>query len=211
MAPREGLSTESPEELMMSLQRPVEFANFTETDDSWVQIGGTWTRCVFIGLHNSPDAPLGVVIKGDRDVGDYIAGKRSFNTATMTTVLAGNVLHDGRWMLPGEIYMAPPNDVNGDLLFGPEGGVIFIMFNKRSGMVPKFVDSRDQTNFDKLLRKDVEEVAAGKCEKPLALLPARDFYVKDRAIVYKTVAEVEKYKAQLGPTQWAKHPSKRSV
>jgi hypothetical protein len=195
----------------MPSQRPVEFANFTETDGTWVQTGGTWTRCVFFGAQNSPDAPLGVVIKGDRDVGDYVAGKRSFNTATMMVVLAGTVLHDGRWMLPGEMYVAPPNDVNGDLLFGPEGGVIFILFSKRSGMIPKFVDPRDQANFDKLLRKYVEEVAAGRCEKPVAILPARNFYVKDRAIVYKTVAEVEKYKAQAGPTEWAKHPSQRSA
>jgi hypothetical protein len=196
---------------MMSFQRPVEFANFTEIDASWVQIGGTWTRCVYIGAHKDPNAPVGIVIKGDRDVGDYLAGKRSFNTATMMAVLAGTVLHDGRWMLPGEMYVAPPDDVNGDLLFGPEGGVIFILFNKRSGMIPKFVDSTDQANFDKLLRKDVEEVAAGKCEKSVAILPAREFFVKDRAIVYKTVAEVEKYKAQVGPTHWAKHPSQRSV
>jgi hypothetical protein len=195
----------------MPPKRSVEFANFTETDGSWVQTGDTWTRCVFIGDPNSPDAPLGLVIKCDRDVGDYIAGKRSFNTATMMVVLAGTVLHDGRWMLPGEIYMSPPNDVNGDLLFGPKGGVIFIMFNKRSGMIPKFVDARDQANFDKLLRKDVEDVATGKCEKPVAILPARDFYVKDRAIVYKTIAEVERYKAQAGPTKWVKHPSQRSA
>jgi hypothetical protein len=193
----------------MSSQRPVEFANFTEMDGSWVQTGSTWTRCVFIGAQNSSEAPVGVVIKGDRDVGDYIAGKRSFNTATMMAVLAGTVLHDGRWMLAGEMYVAPPNDVNGDLLFGPEGGVIFILFNKRSGMIPKFVDSRDQANFDKLLRKDVEEVAAGKCEKSVAILPPRDFYVKDRTIIYKTVAEVEKYMAQAGPTKWAKHPSQK--
>src|SRR5690348_5364749 len=119
---------------MMSEQRPVEITKFNDPDDSWVHTGGLWTRCVFIGPKEKPDSPVGMAIRADRDVGDRVAGKRSFNTTTVTTILTGTVMHDGRWMKPGEMYVAPPNDMNGDLLFGPEGAVLFIMFNKRAGM-----------------------------------------------------------------------------
>ena len=185
----------------MSVQRPVEIAKFNELDDSWVQTGGLWTRCVFMGPKNSPDAPVGIAIKADRDLGDHVAGKRSFETTTMTVVLAGTVMHDGRWMLKGDFYVAPPGDINGDLVFGPDGGVIFMMFDNRSGMVPRFADEKDQANFDRLLRKDVEAIATGQTEKSVAILPLREDYVKGRAITHRTVEEVAQYRAETG-TEW---------
>src|SRR3546814_9481824 len=86
----------------MSDRRSVDIAKFNEVDDSWVQTGGLWTRCIFIGKTNSPDAPVGIAIKADREIGDRVAGKRSFDTTTMTVVLSGNVMHHDRWLSPGD-------------------------------------------------------------------------------------------------------------
>lgn len=180
------------------MNRAIEIAKFSEMDDSWVHIEGLWTRCVFLGPKNSPDAPVGVAIRAERDVGDLVAGKRSFATATVMTVLAGAVMHDGRWMTPGDIYVSPANEPNGDLLFGPEGAVIFIMFDKRSGIVPKFEDATDQKNFDELLRAEVEEVATGCYEKSVSILPPRATWTAGRAIRYNTIEEVDAYRKQSG-------------
>ena len=185
----------------MSGQRSVDIAKFNEIDDSWVQTGGLWTRYVFIGKKLSPDSPVGIAIKADREIGDRVAGKRSFNTTTMTVVLAGSVLHDEKWMLPGEFYVSPPGEVSGDLVFGMEGATIFIMFDNRSGIVPTFANPKDQANFDRDFRKDVEAVAAGEIEKSVPLLPLRDEYTKGRAVVFNTMEEVEEYRRKTG-TEW---------
>src|SRR3546814_7044862 len=67
----------------MSDRRSVDIAKFNEIDDSWVQTGGLWTRCIFIGKAKSPDSPVGIAIKADREIGDRVAGKRSFGTTTI--------------------------------------------------------------------------------------------------------------------------------
>lgn len=185
----------------MSDRRSVDIAKFNEVDDSWVQTGGLWTRCIFIGKTNSPDAPVGIAIKADREIGDRVAGKRSFDTTTMTVVLSGNVMHDDRWLSPGDFYVSPPGEVAGNFVFGSEGAIIFIMFDNRSGMVPKFADANDQANFDEHFRKDVEAVATGQCEKTVAILPLRDTYTRGRAVVFNTMEEVEEYRRQTG-TEW---------
>jgi hypothetical protein len=185
----------------MAFERAMDIARFNELDDSWVQTGGLWTRCVFIGNKNDPGSPVGIAIKADRQVGDRIAGKRSFNTTTMTVVLSGTVMHDGKWMTAGDFYVAPPNEANGDLVFGSEGGVIFMIFDDRSGILPKFVDEKDQARFDQTLRADVEAVAAGQCEKSVAILPLRDEYTQGRAVVFRTLEEVQRYRDATG-TEW---------
>jgi hypothetical protein len=185
----------------VSDRRPVDIANFNQVDDSWVQTGGLWTRCIFIGKKNSPDSPVGVAIKADREIGDRVAGKRSFDTTTMTVVLSGTVMHDDRWLSAGDFYVSPPNEVSGDLVFGSEGATIFIMFDNRSGMIPKFANEKDQANFDKSFRKDVEATATGQCEKTVPILPLRDEYTKGRAVVFKTLEEVEEYRQKTG-TEW---------
>src|SRR3546814_5168831 len=91
-----------------------------------------WTRCIFIGKTNRPDAPVGIAIKADREIVDRVAGKRSFDTTTMTVVLSGNVMHDDRWLSPGDFYVSPPGEVAGSFVFGSEGAIIFIMFDNRS-------------------------------------------------------------------------------
>ncbi|MBB6123398.1 hypothetical protein [Sphingobium subterraneum] len=183
------------------MKRSIDIAKFDELDETWVQTGRLWTRCVFIGAPNNPNSPLGVAIKAAPDAGDLVAGKRSFGTTTMTVILSGTVMHDGKWMSQGDIYMAPPNEMNGDLLFGPEGAVMFIMFDCRSGIIPTFADPDDQARFDASMRADVEDVAAGKYEKTVALLPPREHHTKGRAIVFETVEAVAKYRAETG-TDW---------
>lgn len=185
----------------MALARGIDIAKFNELDDSWVQTGGLWTRCVFIGAKNSPDSPVGIAIKADREIGDRIAGKRSFDTTTMTVVMSGSVMHDGRWMKAGDFYVAPPGDLNGDLVFGSEGAVLFLIFDNRSGIVPKFVDAGDQARFDETLRADVEAVAAGECEKSVSILPLRNSYTKGRAVVFHTLEQVQRYREETG-TEW---------
>src|SRR3546814_390178 len=91
-------------------RKPAEIIKFDEPDDTWVKTGGLWTKCVFVGPENCPDSPVGIAIKADGGVADYVAGKRSFGTTTMTVVLRGNVMHDGRWMSQGDMYMSPPDE-----------------------------------------------------------------------------------------------------
>src|SRR3546814_21125447 len=92
----------------------------------------------------------------------------------MTVVLRGNVMHDGRWMSHGDMYMSPPDEMNGDLVFGPAGAVLFILFDKRSGILPKFLSKKEQDNFDRLLRKDDEEIASGNSKRSGAIVLLRD-------------------------------------
>lgn len=185
----------------MSDRRSVDIAKFNEIDDSWVQTGGLWTRCIFIGKAKSPHSPVGIAIKADREIGDRVAGKRSFGTTTMMVVLSGNVMHDDRWLSAGDFYVSPPNEVAGDLVFGSEGATIFFMFDNRSGMIPTFANEADQAKFDDDLRKDVEAVASGQVEKTVPLLPLRHEYTKGRAVVFHTIAEVEEYRRRTG-TEW---------
>lgn len=185
----------------MSDRRSVDIAKFNEIDDSWVQTGGLWTRCIFIGKPNSPDSPVGIAIKADREIGDRVAGKRSFGTTTMMVVLAGTVMHDDKWLSAGDFFVSPPNEASGNLVFGSEGAIIFFMFDNRSGMIPTFVDQKDQENFDRDFRKDVEAVATGRIEKTIPLLPLRDEYTRGRAVVFHTLEEVEEYRRQTG-TEW---------
>lgn len=185
----------------MSAKKVAEVVRFDDLDDNWVQLGGLWTRCVFMGAKNDPNAAVGMAIRADRNVGDFVAGKRAFNTTTAMTVLSGTVMHDNRWMKTGDMYVSPPNEINGDLLFGPEGAILFFMFDKRSGIIPIFVDEQDQKNFDTLLRKDVEEVASGRVEKSVSILPPRDDYTRARAITFTTLDEIAKYRAETG-TEW---------
>jgi hypothetical protein len=197
-----GIELEDPpEDARSPIERNIRTAKFDELDETWVQTGGLSTRFVFIGPENHPNSPIGIAIKGDGNVADFVAGKRSFDTTTLMVVLGGTVMHDGKWLSLGDMYVSPPNEMSGDLVFGPDGGVIFIMFNKRSGIIPKFSDANDQANFDRLLRKDVEEIAAGKIEKSVPLLPLRDHSMVGRAIVYETVQAVEDYRAKTG-TDW---------
>src|SRR3546814_19174955 len=77
--------------------------------------------------------------------------------------------------------------MNGDLVFGPDGAVLFILFDKRSGILPKFLSKKEQDNFDRLFRKDAEENASGKSERSVAIFPLRDEHTDDRIIKFDTL------------------------
>ena len=186
-----GAKVEPPEGFV---PRPMEITKFDVPDEKWVRTGGISTRCVFMGPENNPDGPVCATIKADREVSDLVASKRAFGTATMMVVLSGTVMHDGNWMSVGDMYVSPPGEMNGDLVFGPEGAVIFFMFAKRSGMIPQFSDPKDQQSFDQLLRKDLEAIAAGRLEKSVPILPLKEEHTKGRAIVFETIEAVEEYR-----------------
>src|SRR3546814_10724338 len=112
----------------------------------------------------------------------------------MTVVLRGYVMHDGRWMSQGDMYMSPPDEMNGDLVFGPDGAVLFILFDKRSGILPKFLSKKEQDNFYRLFRKDAEETASGKSERSVAIFPLRDEHTDDRIIMIDTLEAAERYR-----------------
>lgn len=185
----------------MGRTQAIEIAKFDELDHTWVQTGEIWTRCIFIGPENNPDSPVGIAIKAGRDVGDLVAGRRFFATTNVLTVLSGELQHDGRWMARGDIYSCPPGEMAGDFLFGPEGATIFIMFNKRAGIIPTFASPIDQANFDRDYREDVEAVASGRVERSVPILPLRTETTPGRAIVYHSVAEVAEYRAKMG-SEW---------
>jgi hypothetical protein len=119
----------------------------------------------------------------------------------MLVVLSGTVMHDDRWLSAGDFYVSPPNEFSGNLMFGSQGATIFLMFDNRSGMVPTFEDERDQANFDRAFRKDVEAVAVGKAEVSVPILPLREDYTRGRAVVFRTFKAVEQYRRQTG-TDW---------
>src|SRR3546814_15588119 len=84
------------------------------------------------------------------------------------------------------------------LVFGPDGAVLFILFDKRSGILPKFLSKKEQDNFDRLFRKDAEEIASGKSERSVAIFPLRDEHTDDRIIMFDTIEEVERYRSEAG-------------
>src|SRR3546814_16647153 len=86
--------------------------------------------------------------------------------------------------------------MNGDLVFGPDGAVLFILFDKRSGILPKFLSKKEQDNFDRLFRKDAEEIASGKSERSVAIFPLRDEHTDDRIIMFDTLEAVERYRSE---------------
>src|SRR3546814_4217023 len=74
--------------------------------------------------------------------------------------------------------------MNGVLVFGPDGAVLFILFDKRSGILPKFLSKKEPDNFDRLFRKDAEEIASGTRERSVAIFPLRDEHTDDRIIMF---------------------------
>lgn len=167
---------------------------FDIQDDEWVSNGAMSYRCIFHGPLNDPDAPVGIAIKAGPDVADYVAGTRSHSSASTIVVLEGAIQHNRRWMTRGEMFVAPPHVEHSDLLFGPDGAVIFIYFANRSGLVPKFSDAGDQARFDAEFRKQVEDVASGRVEKSVVLLPLRDHYTLRRGVI---VTDMDAYTGEV--------------
>src|SRR3546814_18835049 len=102
--------------------------------------------------------------------------------------------------------------VAGSFVFGSEGAIIFIMFDNRSGMVPKFADANDQVNFDEHFRKDVEAVATGQCEKTVAILPLRATYTRGRRSEERRVGKacVSRCRPRCSPDNSKKKKKKKT-
>lgn len=170
----------------------------TDEGIEWVESGGVKFSALFYGGINSPDAPVGVFVKADRDVGDLIAGKHSHDTPTMIIVIDGAIELDGDWLQKGDMSVAESGVCRGDLVVGPYGATFMTLFAKRSGIVPTFADQDDQAAFDETMRDDVTAVARGEVEKSFALLPARATYKNRRGVVFNDIAEVDVWNARGG-------------
>lgn len=171
----------------------VRFENAHE-DAGWVRCGGLQFRSIFIGPPRDPKAPVGIVVRAGVDVGDRVASTRTYATATMTVVTEGAMQIDGRWMKPGDIHITPAGVPHGDLVVGPRGATVFILFAERSGLIPEFADPNDQRRFDTELRAAVEIIAHGFDEISAPIFPLRDDYSPRRGIKVLDLADVESLK-----------------
>jgi hypothetical protein len=80
------------------------------------------------------------------------------------------------------MQVVAPGVEHGDLVIGPHGATLMLLFAKRSGVLPTFVDSGDQSAFDTKCRAAAELVAVGKAEDSFVLLPPRAEYTPRRGI-----------------------------
>lgn len=182
--------------------RTASIVRFDDTADAdWVHCAAVDFHSVFIGARNDPAAPVGIVVRAGRDVGDRIASTRIHPTATFTVVTNGTIQYDGRWMRSGEIHVAPAGIAHGDVVVGPQGATWFILFSQRSGLVPQFADPDDQRRFDSELRPAVQRVAHGLAETSVAILPLRENYSVRRGIKVLDVSDVKALMNQKAPVQ----------
>jgi hypothetical protein len=179
------------------MQQPQpQIVSFRNPDDSWVGTPDLIYNAIYFGPTCDPMSPAAAVFRAGPDVGDRIAGARTHSTTTMTVVLEGSVQLDGRWMRLGDIQLAPAGLVHGDLVVGPDGATVFVMFAERAGMIPRFIDPGDQKNFDVMTLRDAEVVASGAGEPVFALLPRRDSYSSRRGIMVTDNAEAARLIAE---------------
>jgi hypothetical protein len=148
----------------------------------WVGDGGIRFNALYFGAGEPSSAPVAVFLKADDNVGDYIAGLRTHPTPVAQVVVAGSAQIDGRWCSVGDIQVVAAGVEHGDLVVGPRGVTLMIMFAERSGVIPAFVDPDDQTRFDIACRTGAEAVAAGESEDSFVFLPARPDYTPRRGI-----------------------------
>lgn len=159
-------------------------------DVGWVGEGGIYFDALYFGEPRHPDSPVGVFLKAGRDVADRIAGQRVHSTPVLIAVITGSAEIDGRWFLPGEMQVVRAGVPHGDLVVGPEGVTLLILFAQRSGLVPQFSDPEDQERFGPL-KPVVEAVASGAEEGPLILLPGRPTHRARRGIKVTDAADAD--------------------
>jgi hypothetical protein len=152
-------------------------------DAHWVGEEGIRFDALYFGNSHDPASPVAIFLKGDRDVADRIAGERVHHTSVLLAVISGSAEIDGRWFLPGEMQVVQAGVPHGDLVVGPEGVTLLLLFAQRSGLLPKFSDPQDQERFE-LLRPVVEAAASGTAERPIVLLPARPTHRPRRGIKF---------------------------
>jgi hypothetical protein len=149
----------------------------------WVGDGGIQFNTLYFGAGDPTDAPVALFLKADGNVGDRIAGLRTHSVPVLQTVIEGDAQIDGRWCVKGDMQLVAPGVEHGDLVIGPHGATLMLLFAKRSGVLPAFVDSGDQSRFDTTCRATAELVAAGKSEASFVLLPPRPEHTPRRGIV----------------------------
>ncbi|MGV9797377.1 hypothetical protein ACWDTP_04890 [Mycobacterium sp. NPDC003449] len=159
-------------------------------DAGWVGDGGILFNALFFGRRGEADSPVAIFLKADRDVADRIAGERVHDTPVMLTVVDGSAEIDGRWFLPGEMQIVEAGVPHGDLVVGPEGVTLLLLFAKRSGLPPRFTDSADAQRFEDL-RGSVAAAASGLSEDPFTLLPARPTHRGRRGIKVHDSADAD--------------------
>lgn len=178
----------------MGFGRPSHVYSLEHVDSEWVVAGEVAFNALFIQSQCDPEAPVGVAVKAGRDVGDLLAGRRTFDTPSFTVVLSGLLQLDGRWLRPGDLQIVPAGRTAGDTVVGPDGATFFMMFAKRRGMVAQFEDPEDRDLFARQCEAEVLAVASGKVERAVALLPQRTKHTARRGVALTTLADVEAYK-----------------
>jgi hypothetical protein len=159
-------------------------------DANWVGEAGIRFNALFFGQRNDPNSPVAVFLKADRDIADRIAGQRVHDTAVMLAVVAGSAQVDGQWFLPGEMQVVGAGVPHGDLVVGPEGVTLLMLFAQRCALPPKFTDPDDQRRFEPI-REAVERAASGTDENPFVLLPPRPTHQPRRGVGIAVQAEAE--------------------
>lgn len=159
-------------------------------DANWIGENGIRFDALFFGQRNDAASPVGVFLKADRNVADRIAGERIHATTVMLAVVTGSAQIDGQWFLPGEMQVVAPGVPHGDLVVGPEGATLLMLFAQRSGLPPQFTEADDQDRFAPL-RSAVERAAAGVDETPFVLLPPRPTHRPRRGVGIAARAEAE--------------------
>jgi hypothetical protein len=150
--------------------------------DGWIETHGLAFKVLCFGESHSKDAPIAVFVRADESVGDRIAGRRTHETAVFTTVIDGSLELDGRWCKPGDFQLAAAGAPHGDVVIGPDGATYMMLFGRRSGLIPSFLDPEDQRAFDVTLRGPIERLASGQDESAAALLPPRNHHTPRRGI-----------------------------
>lgn len=187
--------------MMASNSRDAVKVSLRAGSDGWVETPGLAFKVLCFGDSCSKDAPIAVFVRADESVGDRISGRRTHETAVFTTVIEGSLELDGRWCKPGDFELAAAGTPHGDVVIGPYGATYMILFGRRSGMIPSYLDAGDQQIFDATLRGAVEQLASGQHESAVALLHLRDNYTPRRGIKVTAKEWVEAGKAAAPPEQ----------
>jgi hypothetical protein len=180
----------------MGTKRLVRIVSIHDDRGNWVECGGARFSTLYFGQSHAPSAPVAIFVRAGRDVGDRIGGARTYDTPVLIVVIEGTLELDGRWFRVGEMQVVESAVAHGDLVIGPEGATFMILFAKRAGMVPTFIDKEDQQCFDASLRSAVERVAKGEVEESVAVLPPRSMFRPRRGITVTDPTEIAPWSAE---------------
>ncbi len=166
----------------MGTEAGIRIVSVHNADTDWVASGDTQFSALYFGERKTPTSPVALFVRAGKEVGDRIAGLRTHETPVMIVIMAGSAEIDGRWLVPGQIEVIPEGVPHGDMVVGPDGVTLLLLFARRSGLIPTFVDPADQSAFEEDLRSGVELAAQGLSEESVALLPPRETHTPRRGI-----------------------------